>query len=885
MLARCSHEAPCWYFECPLNKQIDKNCAIIFSITSAHSPSFAHTHTHTQAHLPLALYQRRQSQVDGATDRLPYFALHSGVVCQACHASPNQLTCEYIYATSGSFDSHHAKSCPSRGEESTASAVAIPCHYQALSTNKSIKPSRVLARPDPAPGQLLEGAAAGERNKVNWALANDMVRASIGDRRPKQGMDGRGSVASLEADEPGGFRHHSVWLKPLGITQFLSDCVSDMDTFVSLFAKPGASPLSKGASLDNREQRVVDAVSTLLADVNKCLNGKDDSTAALRDAISEKDSDKSTQGLFKAIDGIQKYANSSALLALGVVRRADFDKRQKEKGSQAVGEPSEWEVKEEAMFSKLPPFPAAVMAAAECVRAAVVALPPVEAAIAESDDGRLAREQADAVLVPLVHALFVQIFHRHLQPDEGCPVRAHTVAQLWRRHGGGFVEVSSMSSKIIHVKYLARATTFHLITSTPTLTMEERDDLLKYVRYKAESTLTTPYYKLADTTNHMFKISAQAANKIKVIPLGKEGYGVNGKEIWMPAVRTGLHSARVSLAKLFVGGIAKAVPADLFKKFRCASFLGIPGAQPYAVKEDISGRGHDMGEFFACQEGIPALAAEVTYHVLTSLQHHVDGKDELSPSKAREWIIACDSFIRIIVWIIYVVAGHACRGTEAMAFMLRETQLGGRSLFVFQDVIMLIEGYIKQTTMTGKAGEGARFLDPVTSAFLMDFLALFRTLYDNVAKALYKEADGNALFVEAGLPYSHHAILSAIKEGFATFAGLKGVGVQEWRQAAETFVRDDMGRFVEDEFQLASLHEHFHRMLATAKGEAYVGARMAHDMQVQRVILLRVHVSPPLALVHNTYASFSFPSLHLTTHRPTTQLVQPTQSTATRAAA
>jgi hypothetical protein len=86
--------------------------------------------------------------------------------------------------------------------------------------------------------------------------------------------------------------------------------------------------------------------------------------------------------------------------------------------------------------------------------------------------------------------------------------------------------------------------------------------------------------------------------------------------------------------------------------------------------------------------------------------------------------------------------------------------------------------------------------------------------------------------------------LSAIKEGFATFAGLKGVGVQEWRQAAETFVRDDMGRFVEDEFQLASLHEHFHRMLATAKGEAYVGARMAHDMQVQRVILLRVHVSP-----------------------------------------
>lgn len=217
--------------------------------------------------------------------------------------------------------------------------------------------------------------------------------------------------------------------------------------------------------------------------------------------------------------------------------------------------------------------------------------------------------------------------------------------------------------------------------------------------------------------------------------------------------------------------------------------------------------------------------------------------------------------------------------------MLRETQLGGRSLFVFQDVIMLIEDYIKQTTMTGKAGEGARFLDPVTSAFLMDFLALFRTLYDNVAKALYKQADGNALFVEAGRPYSHHAILSAIKEGFATFAGLKGVGVHEWRQAAETFVRDDMGPFVEDEFQLAWLHEQFHKILVTAKGEAYVGARMAHDMQVQRVILLRVHVHSPLALVHNTNAFFSSPSLHLTTHRPTTQLVQPTRSTATRVAA
>jgi hypothetical protein len=816
---------------------------------------------------------------------LLYFAVHSGVVCQACYASPNQLTCEYIYATSSSFDTHHAKSCPSREEGSTAPAIAVPCHYQALSTNNCIKPSRVVACPDTAPGQLLEGAATAERNKANWKIANDMVRASIGDRRPKQGVEGRGSVASLEADEPGGFRHHSVWLGPLGITQFLSDCVADMDTFVSLFAKPGASPLSKGANLGNREQRVVDAVSTWLADVNKRLNGKDDSTAALRDAISEKDSDKSTQGLFKAIQGIQKYADSSALLALAAVRRADFDKRQKEKGSQALDEPSEWEAKEEAMFSKLPAFPAAVMAAAECVRAAVVALPPVEAAIAGSDEGRLAREQADAILVPLVHALFAQVFHRHLQPDECCPVRAHTVAQLWRTHGGGFVDVSHMSSKIIHLKYLARATTFHLITSTPTLTMEQRDGLLKYVRCRAEGTLTTPYYKLADTTNHMFKLSAQAANKIKVIPHGKEAYGVNDKVVSMDAVRTGLRSARASLAELFVRHIATAVPAHLLKQFRCASILGIPGAQPYAVKEDISGRGHDMGEFFACQEGIPALAAEVTYHVLTSLQHHVNGKDELSPSKARAWIIACDRFIRIIVWIIYVVAGHACRGAEAMAFMLRETQLGGRSLFVFQDVIMLIEDYIKQTTMTGKAGEGARFLDPVTSAFLMDFLALFRTLYDNVAKALYKQADGNALFVEAGRPYSHHAILSAIKEGFATFAGLKGVGVHEWRQAAETFVRDDMGPFVEDEFQLAWLHEQFHKILVTAKGEAYVGARMAHDMQVQRVILLRVHVHSPLALVHNTNAFFSSPSLHLTTHRPTTQLVQPTRSTATRVAA
>jgi len=144
----------------------------------------------------------------------------------------------------------------------------------------------------------------------------------------------------------------------------------------------------------------------------------------------------------------------------------------------------------------------------------------------------------------------------------------------------------------------------------------------------------------------------QAPNKIKVTPLGREAYGVNGKEIKMANVRAGLHTARSSAAKLFVDGIAKAVPVELFKRFRCANFLGIPGAQSYAVKEDISGRGHDMGEFFACQEGIPDLAAEVTYHVLTSLQHHIDGKDELSPSKARAWIIACDNFIRIIIWII-----------------------------------------------------------------------------------------------------------------------------------------------------------------------------------------------------------------------------------------
>jgi hypothetical protein len=78
-----------------------------------------------------------------------------------------------------------------------------------------------------------------------------------------------------------------------------------MDTFVSLFAKPDASPLSKGANLGNREQRVVDAVSTWLADVHQRWNGKDDSTAALRDAISEKDSDKYTQGLFKTIQCIQ----------------------------------------------------------------------------------------------------------------------------------------------------------------------------------------------------------------------------------------------------------------------------------------------------------------------------------------------------------------------------------------------------------------------------------------------------------------------------------------------------------------------------------------------------------------------------------------------------
>ena len=54
--------------------------------------------------------------------------------------------------------------------------------------------------------------------KANWNIANDMVQASLGDRRPKQGVEGRGSVASLEADEPGALRHHSVRLGPLGIT-------------------------------------------------------------------------------------------------------------------------------------------------------------------------------------------------------------------------------------------------------------------------------------------------------------------------------------------------------------------------------------------------------------------------------------------------------------------------------------------------------------------------------------------------------------------------------------------------------------------------------------------------------------------------------------------
>jgi hypothetical protein len=256
-----------------------------------------HTPIHTQTDLPLALHQRRQSQVDGATDRLPYFDVQSGFMCQSCHASPHQLATEYIYGTSKSFETHQAKSCPSREEGSTASAIATTCYYQALSVNRTLKPSNVLACSDPA-SQLLGGAAATDRNKANWSIAKNMVQASIGDRRPKQGAEGRGSVASLSEADSGAFWYHSVCLTQLGIAQYVDDCVSDMETFTSAFAKPGASPLSEGTSLGNREQRVVDAVLTWLAGVNERLSAKDDSTAARRDAIGEKDSEKSHRGLF-----------------------------------------------------------------------------------------------------------------------------------------------------------------------------------------------------------------------------------------------------------------------------------------------------------------------------------------------------------------------------------------------------------------------------------------------------------------------------------------------------------------------------------------------------------------------------------------------------------
>lgn len=106
------------------------------------------------------------------------------------------------------------------------------------------------------------------------------------------------------------------------------------------------------------------------------------------------------------------------------------------------------------------------MQAAEQLRTAVVVQPArAESADAGEDEVRRARERADTILVPLVHARLDRLFHRNLQANEAekacCPVRAHMIAQLWTGRAGGFGSVSAFTTKIIHLKFLARAMTSH----------------------------------------------------------------------------------------------------------------------------------------------------------------------------------------------------------------------------------------------------------------------------------------------------------------------------------------------------------------------------------------------------------------------------------------
>lgn len=744
-------------------------------------------------------------------------------MCEACHASPHELQTEYIYGTKETFYKYHAKSCQSREEGFFKPAVPIPCHFQALSSNQSIKPSKVFACPGPATGPLLNANVTEEDRR----LSRLMTRTANGDLRPRQAAEGRGSVASLAADGSDGYHYHDVYLQKLCIPDFLRRYVLNMDDFKSMFANAGESPLSRGSRLGDREQLLTEAMANFLAFVNEDLKNGSLERKQIRDAVGEKDDFSPFRSL---CDGVTSYASSSAQLVLAVVRRAHFELRRKENGAQASGSPRDFEAKEVAMFSKLPSYPPAVMATAERLLDAVVA---PEA----GGNGRQAREHMDLVLRPLVHALLEALFHRDLcigETEEGeamCdPVRAHLIAQVWNLKGG-FAPVSSMTNRVVHLKFLARATTYFSITSG-NLSTEAKNGLLKYVRSTLPGLSSTPFHQTADTIQHMRKLADQEANKTKVIAMGGGKYAVNGKVINMGLVSGGFAKVHVKMASRF-REISKSVTPDLLRQFRCARRLGLDDVQPYEVHEDVSSSSHrDVGSYFGCQSQILPLAEAVGACVYGSLRHDVGGTQQLSLAQAIKWLDCCDEFTDLVLFMTYSASGAPCRGTELCSYQMRDTEVARRNTFVLDNVIMHTEGNVKQTTMTGKAGEGARFLDPKTADFWIDYLALFRAIYDYLCKLVYGSADRNALYVQRGRPYTHKDVLSSIKDGFQTHALLNNVGVQEWRQVIEAYVRDEMGPYVQDEHHLGVLSNEFRRKLAELKGESYETVSEAHNLQV-----------------------------------------------------
>lgn len=434
----------------------------------------------------------------------------------------------------------------------------------------------MFARLGPAIAGPLAAQGSAEEAKAQRAFARTLVETSNGDLRSRQGAQGRGSVASLATDGSDAYHFHDVNLTQLRVIDFLRSCVTDMDVFHNLFGKAGHSSLSTTSSLGEHEQQILaDVVFTFLDSVNARLSDTSLETGNLIDAVGDKEEKSEFR---KQLAGVKDYASASAALVLAVVRRTDFNLRQRDRGIQAGDQLRDLDVKEAALFSKLPPFPPAVMGAAGRLRAAVMAQAPrVVSTDAGEESMRRAREQADVALVPLVHALLEQLFHRDVQMDDMdsscCPVRAHMIAQLWTGRAGGFGPVSGFTTKIIHLKFLARATTFHSIISDRSLTRDAKAALLKYVQTDLPGLSSTPFQRLAKDIKNMRTLAGQEVNKVKAVPYDNETYAVDGKMVIMPSVRHGLADRQHDSADLFRAIVAP-VPADVLARFRCARRLG-----------------------------------------------------------------------------------------------------------------------------------------------------------------------------------------------------------------------------------------------------------------------------------------------------------------------